>query len=200
MTASVESNFVLELALGQEQVDAAEALVELAETGTIDLAIPVFAMSEPFATVVQRGRSLRRLIGQFKEQVRELARSRPHQHDVSLLRPIPDLLRTIELRETSALVSTVERLLQIARPIDLDLTVFQQANRYRERYNLSPQDATIYSTIVGDLTRSDRAEDHFFASKNRDDFGGNEIRNELRALRCTYVDSFPECVHRLRGA
>jgi len=38
LTVYVESNFVLEAALGQEQLEAAEALLALAERGAIKLA------------------------------------------------------------------------------------------------------------------------------------------------------------------
>ena len=51
MTVFVESNFVLEIALGQEQAAAAEAILQLAEHGTLNLRIPAFALSEPFSTV-----------------------------------------------------------------------------------------------------------------------------------------------------
>lgn len=47
----VESNFVLEIALGQEELTAAERLLVAAEQGAIELALPVFALSEPFARV-----------------------------------------------------------------------------------------------------------------------------------------------------
>lgn len=48
MIVYVESNFVLELALGQEQSASAEAILALAEAKKIELVVLGFALSEPF--------------------------------------------------------------------------------------------------------------------------------------------------------
>lgn len=107
MTVFIESNFVLEIALGQEQSASAAAILQLAERTRLDLVIPTFALSEPFATITQRGRARRRLIHQLNTQLNELARSHPHQEDVSRLRPMPGLLAQVEKREMDLLTSTV---------------------------------------------------------------------------------------------
>lgn len=54
MIVYVESNFVLELALGQEQAAFADAILNAAEAKKIELAFPSFALSDPFATVMHR--------------------------------------------------------------------------------------------------------------------------------------------------
>src|SRR5881394_3448686 len=46
LIAYIESNFVLELALEQEEAPAAQKILELAEKGRIELAFPTFALSE----------------------------------------------------------------------------------------------------------------------------------------------------------
>ena len=77
MTLYVESNFVLELALGQEESEQADRLLVAAEQGTIEIALPAFALSEPFSMITQRARERGRLVQQFKAQVGQLARSSP---------------------------------------------------------------------------------------------------------------------------
>ena len=47
MTVYVESNFVLEQALQQEQSDSCDAIVNLAASGDISLVIPAFSLAEP---------------------------------------------------------------------------------------------------------------------------------------------------------
>ena len=49
MIVYVESNFVLELALGQEGSVSAESILILAEQGDIEIVFSSFAISEPFA-------------------------------------------------------------------------------------------------------------------------------------------------------
>ena len=51
MTVYVESNFVLEQALQQEQSESCDSLVRLAEAGDISLVIPAFSLAEPHIPV-----------------------------------------------------------------------------------------------------------------------------------------------------
>ena len=48
MIVYVESNFVLELALLQGEHQSCDSIVSLAESLTIDLAIPAFSLAEPY--------------------------------------------------------------------------------------------------------------------------------------------------------
>lgn len=117
MTVYVESSFVLEMALGQEQSEAAEAILARAERGEVELAVPSFALSEPFSTVTHRMRSRRRLSNDLSDQVRDLNRSLPHRQDAAALEPLTDLtdlLVQVGQRETHSLIATVERLLAVA--------------------------------------------------------------------------------------
>lgn len=52
----VETNFLLELALEQEQTAACEALLGLAEAGAITLSIPAFSVFEARSTIDQRAK------------------------------------------------------------------------------------------------------------------------------------------------
>jgi predicted nucleic acid-binding protein len=78
MTVYVESNFVLEIALGQEQASAAEAILDRAEGGEVKLALPAFSLSEPFAAVRRRANDTQRLGNELRHQLNELGRSGPH--------------------------------------------------------------------------------------------------------------------------
>ena len=106
MTVYVESNFLLAIALAQEDTEPATAILALAEQGRLDIAFPALAVSEPFSTVSQRGRERRRLRSSLNEQVRQLGRSNPHQRIVATLRPIPVMRADIEQAEI-ALLSNV---------------------------------------------------------------------------------------------
>lgn len=52
--AYVESNFVLELAFEQAEMEACAELLALAKSGRIQLAVPAFALVEPLWTVPYR--------------------------------------------------------------------------------------------------------------------------------------------------
>lgn len=190
MIVYVESNFVLEIALGQEQSQAAEGMLRHAEAGSSDLRYPEFSLAEPFATITERGRARRRLTNTLEEQVRQLSRSRPHRQDVIRLQPAPLILASIEKREIDLLQSAVERLLRIGTSLTLDLAVFQRATSYQARYGLSPQDSLIYASIVEDLERQIRSEPKLFVSRNWRDFRDPGLVAELQAHGCTLVTDF----------
>jgi predicted nucleic acid-binding protein len=199
LTVYVESNFVLEVALGQEQSDAAEALLALAESGRIDLAFPAFALSEPFATVTQRGRERRRLVTQLRSQLKELARSHPHRQAVSSLEPTLDILTQIEQREADLLISAVERLLRCGTIIQTDLQVFLKAMTLRQLFGLSQQDSIIYTAVLEHLSRNATQGPHFFVNKNFKDFDDPGIRQQLAAYDCVFLGSFVDAARSLTG-
>jgi predicted nucleic acid-binding protein len=107
VTVYVESNFILEIALGQEQALAAEAILARAEQGGVKLALPAFSLSEPFHTIRQRGRNRKRLEDQVGEQMHDLERSMPHQQDASALSALAGILAQVDKRESDRLLGTI---------------------------------------------------------------------------------------------
>jgi predicted nucleic acid-binding protein len=151
LTLYVESNFLLEIVLGQEESASAERLLAMAEAGVIDLAVPSFSLSEPVVRVQRGVRDRKRLMKQLNDQVAQFARSAPHEVEVDALRAIPNLFGSIEQRETDRLITTVERLLETARLIELDVSSFRAATDYRTRYALEIEDAIIFALVLADL-------------------------------------------------
>ena len=79
MIVYVESNFILEISLVQEESSYAEEILRMAEGHLIDLVIPSFALSEPFSSTVRRGNSRNALRDPMLQQIRELRRSGLHR-------------------------------------------------------------------------------------------------------------------------
>lgn len=197
MTLYVESNFVLEIALGQEELAAAERLLVAAESGVIDLALPSFSLSEPFVRITRGIRDRGRLMSQFRSQIVQLARSTPHQFEVDALQTVPALMSSIDERERDRLVRTVERLLASARVIEFDPASFCVAMDYRTRYDLEDEDAIVLAAVVADLQSNTGSGRHVFANRNRRDFGDIEIVINLRRLGCDLVWGFAEAARLL---
>jgi predicted nucleic acid-binding protein len=192
MTIYVESNFVLELALGQEQADAAEDIVRRAERGEIELAFPAFSLSEPFATVAQRAKARSGVAKSLDEHRRELARSSPHRGDLGPLEAVPAVLAEIGRRELSMLAATMGRMLEAGTPLQLDRAVFQEAIRVQDRHGFTVQDGIVYASILAHLSSNTASTRHYFANKNWKDFRTPSILAELNALGCEYLSSFDE--------
>ena len=75
MNVYVESNFVLELALLQEQHASCEEMVRLGEAGRIQLIIPVYSLAEPYETLTSRHRQRKRMKAELDTELRQLART-----------------------------------------------------------------------------------------------------------------------------
>ena len=55
MNVYVESNFVLEQALEQEQCESCKELIGIASSGSIRLVVPAFSLAEPHIALMRRG-------------------------------------------------------------------------------------------------------------------------------------------------
>lgn len=190
LTVSLESNFILELALDQEQAAAASAILARAESGEVELAFPAFSLSEPFATVIQRARRRDHFVSTVNEQLRELRRSPYHEDEIEPLTRIPAAIELINAREIERLVEIVERTLAIATLIPTDLPVFRQAMTLRREHDLSVPDSIIYAAVITHLSKNRTSGPHSFINKNFKDFQDPAIIDTLSNLSCTFLPSF----------
>jgi predicted nucleic acid-binding protein len=198
LTLYVESNFVLQLVLGQEELTAAERILEAAESGSIDLALPTFSLSEPFVRVARGIRDRQRLRTQFADQMFQLVRSSPHASEGAILQTVPEHFDRINTREGNRLTATVERILRCTRLIELNSTVFLRAIDYQDRFTLDIEDAIILSSVVTDLQSRRGLKRHLFATGNRNHFDKVEIRLELNRLDCDVTWTFADAVRQRR--
>jgi predicted nucleic acid-binding protein len=195
-----QSNFVLEIALGQEESVEAERIIAHAESGRIELAMPSIALTEPISTITGRNRNRARLASSIQEQTRELERSLPHQDVAATFAPLGALLASVGDAELALLESTIERLLRVVTIIPLDADVVRQARMFRIRHELALEDAIIYAAVVRHLSANPRRERHIFGSRNWKDFGRRQFVSELHALDCDFVRGFGEAASRIPHA
>jgi predicted nucleic acid-binding protein len=195
--AYVESNFILELALEQEEAATAEAILLGAEQRLLELVIPAFALSEPFSTMSHRSRERKRLGNQLEEQFRQLRRSNRHATTIQPVEKTPVVLLGLEKAESDALDLVITRSLQSASRIDLTSDIFTRAIEYRRDYDLSTPDAIIYAAVIADAQKRNLGVSKLFISLNSKDFDIPQIRNELASLGAHYCESFAEGVNKL---
>jgi predicted nucleic acid-binding protein len=74
-----ESNFVLELALRQEQFEHAERILRLAEAKHLQLVIPACSLIEPYQTLIRRRRERKEFSRRLQEEIKLLERSTLHE-------------------------------------------------------------------------------------------------------------------------
>lgn len=75
MKIYVESNFVLELALQQEQASSCEEILELCEGVDRELVGPAYSLPEPYETLIRRRKERERIQRDLYVELQQLARS-----------------------------------------------------------------------------------------------------------------------------
>ncbi|MDQ3250658.1 MAG: PIN domain-containing protein, partial [Chloroflexota bacterium] len=154
MNVYVESNFVLELALVQEQHSSCERVLELCEAGKVRLVVPAYCLAEPYETAVRRARERRRLATDFAREVQQLIRSEPYKGESEVLQGVTSLLVQSTEEEKKRLDRAVERLVSLAEVIPLQAATLAAALGFQASLGLSPQDSLVYASIIQHLAQS----------------------------------------------
>ncbi len=187
MIVYVETNYVLQLALRQEEAGASDSILERARRDLIKLVFPAFSLSEPYSTLSYHAVERRAIYNSLRQQLALLRRSEPHQQTASVLQQLLSMWTSLGAREIDLLHTAIVELVTIGRAIQTEIEDIQQSVHYRNLYGLSPQDAIILSAIIRDLQTQDLNEVKCFISTNVKDFGDPDIRAELKSFNCRYI-------------
>src|SRR4051794_15074314 len=120
MTVYVESNFVLEQSLQQEECDSCAKIIDLASGGRIILAVPAFSLAEPHVAISGKEKTRSRLTIDLRKQLFELARSKPHRAIPAAFEALAAVLIASAQFERDGLRDTISELLRMADVISLD--------------------------------------------------------------------------------
>jgi predicted nucleic acid-binding protein len=188
--AYVESNFILELAFRQEDHLSCQALLQLAESGTIQLALPAYCVGEPYERLIRRDRQRRNVHRKLKEELKELARSAPYAHAAANLDGLTGLLVEAGDDELNSLNNTLTRLLNTAKLIPIDCVVLQGALTAQKTLGMSPQDSIVYASVRSSVIAA--TENQCFLNKNSKDFLIPQIEEEFSAHNCKLLARFSD--------
>jgi hypothetical protein len=200
MNVYVESGFVLTLALQQDEHQAAEKLLQLAQQRRIILKIPTFSLSEPFATVHYRANSRNRLIEELRREIRELGRTQPHESMAEELGQYTIQMAQVLQTQLDAMEAVVLELSHNCELLQLDATVLTRATSYKAAFNLRLQDAVILASVILDLEREQTPGDALFISQNVKDFENPSVQDTLQRTRCKYLADFTNAVRFIERA
>jgi predicted nucleic acid-binding protein len=185
----VESNFVLEVALAQEQHESCESILALCAANRAQLLIPAFSIAEPYQTLERRHRQRRQTKRELDSELTQLARTAGYAQSLSGAQSLVDLLIDSTDEEARRLEATRAKLIQTAAILPLDATVLSAATPYQAEYDLSPEDAIVYATVVAHLKTSP-SEASCFLNRNTRDFDDPDLVAELRRLGCKLLPRF----------
>lgn len=189
MKVYVESNFVLELALLQEQHTSCEEILRLCESAGIQLAIPAYSLIEPYETLIRHHQQRKRIKTDLDNEIRQIARTAGYSQRLRGFQDLTALLIDSADEEAKGLELVRARLLKVAEIIPLEAKILVAAMRYQREHDLLPQDAVVYASVLADLdqfapTRS------CFLNRNSKDFDDPDIVEELKRKNCKLLPRF----------
>lgn len=189
MDVYVESNFVLELTLLQEQHESCEKIVELCEAKKVNLILPAYSLVEPYETIIRYAKNRTKISNDLATEVKQLSRSKPYQEEIDALQKINGFLVRSQEEEKTRLRNTIDRLLAVTEIIPLDVQILSTASKYQLAYDLSPQDSIVYASVLKHLTTSVSSA-RCFLNRNSKDFDDPDIEDALNKHGCKMLFRF----------
>ena len=189
MNVYVESNFVLELALLQEQYTSCEEILGLCETSGVRLVVPAYSLAEPYETLTRRQKQRKRFKEELDAELGQIARTATYADRLGGFRDLTALLMNIGDEETKRLEEVRSRLVKAAEVIPLDASVLTASTQYQHTHGFSPQDALVYSAVLSHLDRN-RAPQSCFLNRNSRDFDDQNVVEQLERYNCKLLPRF----------
>ena len=187
MRVYVESNFVLEIVLAQEQHAACKDFITLADRSEVELVLPAFSLFEPYTTLERRRQERHKLREQLELELGQIRRTRAFAKEASAS-SLPALL--VESTQEAADQFNAARgsLLRVARLLPLTTEVLRAAVVAEVNHELAFPDAIVLASVIDDLAV--RPSPSCFLNRNTKDFDDPGVRETLAARDCRVFGSF----------
>jgi len=197
MKVYAESNLVLELVLEQEQGGACEELIGLAESRAIELALPAYALLEPYQTIVRRNNERRTLIEAVRRERVQLQRRTSLASDVGRLQDAGDLLLRASQDAFARFSEVRGKLVRSAELLVVDGSVLKTAEADASRFGLEFPDAVMVATVYLDAAKHKTAS--IFLNRNTKDFLDPDVGKYLASVNCKVIGSFDNGLARVKS-
>lgn len=198
MRVYVESNFVLEAALAQEQAAACGKILDLAEQRSVDLFLPAFCLAEPYHTLGGRHIQRQELSQRLGRELQQLSRSAPLTEQTNAHREAVAFLTRVGEDEALRHRQATKRLLTSAQLLPLDREVIERSWDLELNHDLTGPDAIVLASVLMHLERA-RSGDSLFLTKNAKDFEDPDIVANLTAQDCALLTNFDHGLARIEA-
>lgn len=190
MNVYVESNYVLELALKQEEAEACEHVLRLCERGRIQLVVPAYCLAEPHETLTRRHQQRKRMKDELDVQLGQIARTATNAAQLMGFHELTAVLITSAEQANQNLSAVRSRIIQCAEIIPLSASVLSHSDDFQRKHDFSPQDALVYASIRSHLERSGQRKSYFLCRDRH--FDDQDVLEELLRYSCELVPRFDE--------
>ena len=189
MNVYVETNFVLELAFDQEQKTQCELILNLCETGKINLIIPAYCLAEPHEKLTRQANHRKELQRSLDNELVQLRRTKSYSNRVSSIQNIASLLVQSTEEEKVRFIKLRARFLNVAEIIPLTIDILREAANCEAPYDLDPQDAIVFASVISHLQKNPSVASCFL-NKNIKDFDTPDIEDALKKNKCKMLPRF----------
>jgi predicted nucleic acid-binding protein len=182
----VESNFILEILLEQEDKSDCDSILFLAKNAIINLIIPEFAISEVFETVVRNAKNRISLAEKLSYDLNKFGAFYSSEEYTTFTEKIISFGDSMESMLIS-LEKLLGNILECAEliPISKDVVL----NSFGTNKLKSPQDSIIYSSVIEHLNKK-KSNINCFINKNSKDFDDPDVKKRIKDLDCKAIFQF----------
>lgn len=161
------------------------------ESGHVKLIIPAYSLAEPHEKLLRQAKSRRELQQGLNVELRQLIRTAPYTTRISSIQDIAGLLIQSNEEEQNRFTHYRDRILRIAEVVPLTSTVLAEAAANEEPFDLKPQDALVYTSVITHLRQSNPSI-ACFLNRNSKDFDNPDIVDELGKHNCRMIARFDQ--------
>jgi predicted nucleic acid-binding protein len=173
----------------QEQHTSCEQILAICESAQSRLIIPAYCLAEPHEKLTRQAGSRRELQRNLETEFRQLARTASYTTRINSIQDIASLLVRSNEEEKQRFIRYRDRLLSIAEIIPLTIDVLREAATHESPYDLTPQDALVYASVIAHL-RQHKPPVGCFLNRNSKDFDNPDIVDELDKNHCKIIPRF----------
>lgn len=185
----VETNFVLELTFEQEQCASCEQILQLCEAGQAKLIIPAYSLPQPHEKLGRQARRRRELQKLLNNELQQLSRTASYASRIKSIQDTASLMIQSNEEEQHRFEQCRERLIKTGEIVALTAEILSQAASGQTTYDLTPQDALVYASVLEHLRRY-QPQQACFLNRNSKDFDSPDIVNELNQFNCRMIPRF----------
>jgi predicted nucleic acid-binding protein len=187
----VETNFVLELTFGQEEYKSCEAILQLCEQKRAKLIVPAYSLAEPHEKLGRQAKNRKELQKLLDIELGQLSRTSSYTSRIKSIQDIASLIVQSNEEERNRFIQYRERLLNVAEIVPLNTEILKEAASSETVYDLTPQDALVYVSVIHHLQIYQPLQ-ACFLNRNFKDFNTPEIVDALKKFNCRMIPRFDD--------
>lgn len=191
MNIYCETNFILEIVFAQEESIYCEKLISLCQRKKIRIILPSYSFAESIYRLENQIKLQNNFQKDLNSQITHFSRNSRNIQQIKTFSELDTFLNKNTEDSTKRLEECRKVLTKNAELISFDENVLKKVNSVKSKYDLTLQDAIIFTSILSHLQQN-KASQSCFLNRNAKDFSTSEIKTKLKSLNCKLIPSFED--------